>query len=724
MKHVAISNLCALFLVTGGVTILTACSSDSGSNTAGDGQAVDAGSDASINPDFFGPNGDATDTPVETDLDEADELDFGPDSTLGAPCLRETDCTAGELCAGADPRNGIEGYCTILDCSSHDECEFGDGEVYCCSDFPGARGCFREGPDSVCGDGGGEQGDACERGGQSDCDGADHYCVEFYGTPFCAQFCRPNAGPNQPGSCPEGNWCFETGGGNGICVPGGENEPLTSCADDPFMCGEGMLCDGAFEDPPSPYSYCATICYADRDCAEDEWCQTYPGQGMGTCKPEGDGTVGSSCAEDRWSCEAGQFCKNEGTRYAVCANICRGERDCERGYYCNLFSPEIGVCIVEGDRETGDACGDNPLACLPTSACIGGWGSGYNADTYCSEECSDDEGVCGDGFYCEDFDEVSHCIADGDNDIREECASSLECPRGTACLYLNSDHPGRCQPYCESDDECLATEWCTDDICLPKGDGGPGTNCDEDPFSCGEDAFCGGGGEAYCVYVCTGNPDICTGDTFCTDPDEEGNQYCVLAGETEIGESCDEAHECIYGGFCVLQNDDNAGVCTHGCWTNNDCYSNSWCLNAGDLNACIPHGDVEQGSSCAGENRLDCAAEHLCFYDETTKAFCARECTGFANICGENERCTHVGWGANFCMPFGELAPGADCSADAAGCDAESLCLGVGTDDAFCAKTCSFDADRCDDEDVCHFFANGLGLCVPPDYDAEGVTPF
>ena len=706
------------------VSLLTACSSDSATGSSDSGR-VDAGPQGDVSPDFtFNTDtSDAVDDGADVASDETTQndasIDANPPGTLGDGCFAERDCSEGELCIGADGSQGIEGYCTILDCETHSDCDFGSSDVFCCSDYPQARGCFLEAEGTVGGGGEGEQGDSCEDGGQSDCEGSSHFCVDLYSQPFCAQFCRPRSGPNQPGSCPDGNWCLETGGGNGLCLPEGENESHESCANDPFQCGEGMVCDGAWQDPPAPFSFCTPLCQADRDCPEEEWCRLFPSQDQGTCLPEGDAEVGDSCAEDRWACGPNQFCMNENTRYAQCTNFCRTESNCERGFYCQFFG-EAGVCLPEGDRETGEACADDPSACLPEAFCIGGWGPGYNPDAYCSEECSDDEDICGDDFFCQDFDESSHCIPDGDADIRDECESSQDCPEGTACMYLNRERSGRCQPGCESSDQCEDDEWCAGQICLPIGDADPGDECGDDPFSCGENAFCGGGGEEYCVAVCTDDDSICTGDTHCAGPNEEGDSYCVITGDTAVGESCDDAHECVEGAFCIFNDGEEDGVCSHGCNTDNDCFSGSWCLHAGGATMCVPEGNLDTGESC-DEDRFACGEHNLCFYADTDDAFCAQECTGFANSCDEGEVCQFVGFHANFCLPIGDVEAGGSCADDPAACDEDSLCLGAGSDDAFCARTCSFDSERCEGDNVCHFFANGLGLCVPPDFEEENT---
>lgn len=700
------------------ISAIGGCSDDAaGAN--GDSSTVDAGASGDLNPDFtIGDGVDDTGDAIEdgtTGEDAAPDRD--PNSTLGVTCMTERECNEGELCVGADARFGVEGYCTFLDCVDSSECEFGDGQTYCCSDFgPQARGCFREAEGAVCGDNLGEHGASCETGGQSDCEGQSHFCVDFYNDAYCAQFCRPGARPNQPGSCPDDNWCLETGGGNGICVPHGDQDIGESCNEDPFQCGEGQVCDGAFQDPPTPGAFCATLCGGDGDCDDDEWCRIFPGQGQGTCLPAGEGEVGDSCAVDRFSCGEGMLCLNEGTRYANCADLCQRERDCERGTYCAFFGDDIGACLPEGERETGDECADNPLDCAPQAFCIGGWGPGYNPDAYCSDNCEDDDAICRDGFYCADVGDSFHCLPDGEADVRDECEASTDCPEGTACIYLNRERDGRCQPFCEDHDDCEDDEWCTGDACLPAGSAEVGSDCGDDPWACPTGSFCGGGNPEYCIATCNEDPSICINGTTCVGPDDEGNSWCALFGDGALAEDC-EGHDCAEGLFCAFNGDDG-GICTNGCNSDNDCTADYWCLHAAGGSACVPTGDGDQGDGC-DTDRFSCGDHALCFYAQTDEAFCAQECTGFADSCPDDTRCEFIGLHAFFCMPVGETTAGGDCSDDPQSCDDETLCLNPEEGDAFCATTCTFDGDRCGDEEECHFFPNGLGLCVPPGFEGD-----
>ncbi len=490
------------------VTILTGCSDDSSGN-GGDADNVETGPAGDLSIDFT-PGSDAdVDAGQDVESDAEDDIVVSP--TLGQDCFDSNACGVGEVCVGQ--QYGNPGYCTILNCGDSSDCNFGTDDVFCCSNIGPNRACFREDEDAICGDETGEQGADCTDGGQSDCDGDSYFCIELYGDNICSGFCNPAAAAGAPGSCDEPAWCYDTGGGNGLCVPGGELEQGDPCAYNQTDCGEGMFCEGGFEDPPNPGSFCATVCERDSECNEDagEWCRVFPGAVQGSCLPSGDLEEGDSCAEDRFACGPRQYCINDGTRNATCLSLCQADRDCvDDTFYCNFFNARIGVCWPTGDPdvEVGDPCGADPTICGEDGFCIGGFGNNFNDDAYCTLNCEDDDEVCGDNFYCADLGENGFfCLPDGDTELRAACATARDCPRAAFCRYHASDAGRRGPPPSGGADDCEDDEWCSgsdeeDGVCIPFGTEESGEDCSDDPFSCIEDAFCGGAGPV-CLANCT-----------------------------------------------------------------------------------------------------------------------------------------------------------------------------------------------------------------------------
>lgn len=705
---------------------LGGCGSDeaAGGDDSGTNVDNDTGGDLSLDLPGIDAGGDAggsdTGGPDEGGPDAGE--DTGGGSTLGGDCFGNADCSPGEQCIGAG--NGSRGYCTILNCRTSADCDFGDSDqVFCCSNYgPSARGCFVEEAGTVCGDESGLQGDSCEAGGQSDCDGSDAFCIELYGENLCAEFCEPD---EEETGCPEGSWCYDTDSrGTGLCVPEGDREAGAPCADDPGACGAGMFCEGGFESPPDPRAFCAPLCESDRECDEDagEWCRIFPGAPQGSCLPSGDLDEGESCTEDRWGCGPRTYCVNDGTRYAFCAGLCRTQAECDDGYYCNRFSASVGVCWPEGDPdvEPGDSCADEPWICGESGFCVGGWGNDYNPDAYCTLECDGDEDICGDDFACTEIDSGAYCFPDGDAEAGEACNGGRDCVVGTACVYDEGDRDGFCAPVCSTDAECEGDEWCTaspdDDeggVCLPDGEAGQNDPCADDPAVCGRGTFCAGD-PAICVADCTADEDSCAAGSVCSPAAEGAQRYCVPNGEIAVGEPCTRLYDCVAGALCIGIEEDLAGVCADTCESTSECATGSWCLRTPGLGYCIPGGVQRQGESCAGEaNRFECAPGHICAYAGTEVAYCQAICSGFADSCAEGTVCRFSGGTLNLCAAVGDASPGDPCVEDPTVCGPESTCVEAGTEDAYCARICTFDGDACDDGSECVFSGSGVGLCTP-----------
>ncbi len=651
---------------------------------------------------------------------DADEEDGGtvPDSdTIGGGCNSDRDCSLGELCVGANPQFGIEGYCTILDCETSADCDFPQGGDFCCSNFGDFRGCFRERDGAVCGEEEGQQNDPCVEGGQSDCDGQDGlYCVAFYGdeSAICMDSCDPNND-----QCPSDTYCYQTQPGFGICVPHGDDPAYEDCREDPFACDQDLICVQNVQD--DPHRYCASLCSRDSQCGDDEWCQIYPQQQTGVCSPLGDIEDGETCTEDRFGCGEDLFCLNEGTRYARCTSTCRRDRDCdeEAGFFCQIYDEanSLGLCALPGDRGNGEPCGDDPFACAPRAVCIGGYNNTFNPDAYCAEDCTDDPGLCGEGFYCQDFGMVSYCQPDGPQDNGDPCDGPLDCAEENFCLQ-GEDDERFCAGVCNRDEECNEGEYCTGDletegVCYPFGDIEGGQSCDGEALGCEAGAFCGGP-EPVCIPDCTDDPNSCPSGMTCLEDNGFGQRYCYPFGDDEVFESCEGPYDCEPGSYCSGTGPDRQ--CLPGCATDIDCPNDYWCYRSRTWSQCLPDGENTTGMSCA-DNSFDCAEDHLCLYEGTEDAFCVEDCTGFADACGDGEVCRYFGFGLNLCYPIGEREVGTGCSDDAQSCNEESICVGVGRQNAFCAQLCTFDTDVCPEGTECVFSQGGLGTCIPGDFD-------
>lgn len=713
---------------------LSGCPDDSSSGGANDaGQNIGDGGDISID---FGAadvsndtHSDAATSDIESDgiiPDGAGGADASSEvidsETFGGDCWNARDCSEDEYCIGAAPAYDQMGYCTVLGCASHGDCIPPErDDLFCCSFYGDESACIRESEDAVCGDHSGQQGDDCVS--QSDCNGADEvYCIEWYQEQFCAESCNPRGGGDP---CGDEGWCMPSQGG-GLCVPEGDTEERTSCDEDPAACEEEAFCVGGFGDEPDAYAYCADACTEDNEhivCDDDEWCQVWPGGGWGVCELTGDGEEGDSCTEDRWSCGDGLYCIYEGTAFAFCTRECERDRDCAEGMYCEDFY-SVELCVPEGERVTGESCADDPLACDPDAYCMGGYGWAYNPDAYCAEECSDDPDICGDGFFCEDFEEFGHyCQPDGSAQAGEPCESALDCAAGTYCIY-DYDDTGQCAAGCEAEDDCGPTDWCTGNaeqlgVCLPEGTATTGESCADDPLACASGHICGGT-PPICIPQCQGEEHTCPENYRCIDDAEGEIFYCYPYGDFEIGTLCDTSEDCVDGAFCRFTGGTGKGICTVDCESNEECPDDYACFETNVWGVCLPDGDTASGESCAAD-RFSCGADNLCLYSWTDDAYCAQDCTGFTQLCSadDHEVCRYAGWGLNLCYHHGTADPGAPCGDDPTVCNAESICVGAGTDDAFCARQCQFEPDTCGDSEQCYFFDSGVAACVDSEFNGS-----
>jgi len=635
--------------------------------------------------------------------------------TAGGGCMNERDCSANEYCIGASPFEGVEGYCTVLGCEDHADCNFAQGGTFCCSNFGEYRGCWQEADGATCGDESGTQGDDCAAGGQSDCAGQEHYCLDLYGgdQPFCSQLCVPGGG-----DCAAGTYCYATQADAGVCLPYGDTPIGEPCIEEPYSCGAEALCVGNWGEEPDPYSYCQRLCDRDTDCQANEWCQIWPTADQGVCSPT-DGALpeGASCTEDRFGCAEGLFCLYEGTRYAHCVKPCRRDTDCTDGLVCQLFG-DVGVCLEPDGRDNGASCADDPLSCDPGAFCSGGY-SGFDPDAFCQASCADDPTLCGAGFTCVDFaDQGSFCLPNGPGQHGDACTSALDCAEGHYCVTGSTSDQKVCVRDCTTDADCAASEWCTGEggelgLCWPRGDRGVGESCADDLQSCGEDAFCSGA-EPICFAQCTDDPTSCPADMYCLAANGSGDRWCYPRGQTPAGQTCTDAYACAEGSYCVQRGD--AGLCLSSCTADADCGATEWCYRTRQWGTCLPIGGGQTGDGC-GDSGFDCAEDHLCLYAGTPAAYCVQDCTGFASHCGEGEVCRFIGYGLNVCMPVGASTAGENCAADPQVCDAGSICAGGGHVGAVCAQLCSFDASSCPDGTTCVFSDGGLGTCLPPDFN-------
>jgi hypothetical protein len=705
------------------VMMLTGCGEDS---TLSAEEPLDTAS-ADTEGDTGAPT---TDTGETASNPDAEDLADAPDAAvdLNSPTLGQTctdsakDCGVGQVCAGADPQRNIPGYCTVLDCQTSADCAFSaSADTFCCSTYGEYRACWREDAGTTCGDEGGVQNEACNDGGQSDCDGeAGYYCAAIYSRfdARCMMTCDPSV---LLSGCPPDSGCTPVGGGQGLCVSTGDRGALEPCMDDAFSCEFGATCVGAFN-RRDPYDYCAVGCGVDADCRDPSlWCMFTPGQG-GVCLRKGELPEGTSCTEDRFGCEQGTYCLNAHTRQAVCVRPCTGDSGCEAPSFCNIYDAQTqaGICTTRGALATGESCTYDVRSCARDSTCIGGFEPQPSPDAYCSATCTVSPDSCPSGFYCAFLGaDQYYCQPDGAVGVGEVCERPTDCARDTFCVPSAAGER-RCAPVCFGDSDCGADTFCLigdndQGVCIPHGDQQAGEACADDAFSCAAGLTCAGP-DPICLPSCTANPNGCPASMYCLPSrDRGGPRYCYPRGPIPAGQPCDDPYACEAGALCTGDAASPGRCAIFGCRSDGECLQGEWCFQRGATSLCMPTGAATTGQGCADAT---CASGHLCVHEGTPGAYCARDCTGFADRCADDEVCRFVGDSLNLCMRPGQAAAGDSCAQDPQACDASSLCVGVGTPQATCAQVCTFNPTSCGDGTECFFTERGLGVCVPP-----GIRP-
>ena len=676
----------------------------------------DSGSPSDDVPTEIGPGQDAAPT------DAVEDTGPPPPREGGGECETDDDCGSYLYCEDrfgdpfCAPAPDGEGF----NCRTDDDCVFeGTDALFCCTTvaFRG-RECVPaadQGEGAACGDNRGVQGEDCSEHGHSDCRNDTHICMfEDSDYSFCAEICGPTFG-----SCDAGSYCFYLAGPWGFCMPeGGTLEPGENCIDDPFACREQALCING-GDSDDPYGWCAELCSEESGCPVEETCNAF-----GLCEPQGTLRAGESCLDDRFSCGVGLICAFAGTRAAECSRLCESDIECPLDSYCfDLPGRDDGICRERGEVTSGQFCGDDPGAC--PGLCTGGYLS-FDPGGYCLEQCTGAD-ECPEGSRCDDVgDYGTYCLPNGTAEQGESCVlDPFACAAEHFCVDYGST-TAFCAAECATDAECAPGTWCTagvgsdneTGICYPGGSLDAGDECEIGGYECEEGSYCAIETSPRCFTPCTDPPHSCPADHECLEENRAGERWCYPSGTAGYGESCaDDRYSCASPGFCGDYGSEEAR-CTQSCLVDDECPGDDWCLRTVYGGFCRPGGgDLSQGESCEGD-LYSCERDLLCILGGAQGSFCAQDCTGFAETCGEGEACRFLGYSMNFCVESGEVAHGGSCAEDRFACDEHSWCVNAGMETAVCVSTCSEDSTVCPDGTRCQYLAGGFGVCI-----GAGLSP-
>ena len=317
-----------------------------------------------------------------------------------------------------------------------------------------------------------------------DCDG-DRLCTDG----ACVDPCSDDA------PCPDNFSCQE-----GTCIEG------DNCMVDAHCLGDRLCLDGA----------CIDRCREDADCPGARRCQLETGVCPEPERCDGDDACDSGrvCVDARCTdpcapedCPGEQRCLDNrciepvectedvdciGRRYCdagTCRPPCEENADCFGADTCDI---DNGRCLsaYPGCRMDND--------CMPGEACIRGVcrAVGCQEHSDCEDQCVDQ--ACGPRFGID-------CAADADCELGFLCALPVAACVDSGCV--TDDECGGLTPRCRfgqcsacrADQDCAASEYCADGLCIEHG-------------ACADDRDCPGPNTACVQGACV--PPPCGGDAF------------------------------------------------------------------------------------------------------------------------------------------------------------------------------------------------------------------
>ncbi len=453
----------------------------------------------------------------------------------GSPCAQATlgGCGKYAFCIESYPGDPLA-YCATA-CKQDADCAKG----LSCFIYDGTQGiCQHNGAKAV--------GENCA-GDRFSC-AKGLYCVGFGGgSAVCAPQCTADADCAPLAKSTGGDaYCAKNAGNpSGICYPKGPGANGDKCADNPYLCGEGLYCIGGY-DTYNPGAFCQKSCKADGICPPGATCMTYT-QDYSGCQPNGKLGQGGDCQGDSTLCQAGEFCIGAGKTWQCMTQCTLNNPACPSGTWCMPYGQDnLGLCWPAGNQAVGSVCQGAPWDCQQGTLCSS---YGVAKDASCLENC--DGKSCPAGFSCDNFGESGHwCQPVGAGGQGAACSLSAPCVSGDVCVGQDGPAPF-CAKQCTADSDCPGADvngqklWCAKGkwggFCVPNGGTAKNGLCYGQPWSCAKGLICLGDSAsnpgAFCAEACSGFASVCAAGEKC-EYLGGGDAFCFKTGMLPTGSDC------------------------------------------------------------------------------------------------------------------------------------------------------------------------------------------
>lgn len=435
--------------------------------------------------------------------------------------------------------------------------------------FPESRGCFPIGQ--------------CPNGNQ-DCPNSAR-CINGR----CVDKCHDLCGPNM--QCTIKN-------GEAICACPSKfkfvsNYAKDGCVRDVHGCSSDAECESGI----CNNGQCTVACRNQNDCAEGEYC--IGNKCLLKCTSHSQCPAGQACQSGSCmiGCRSNKDCPSTEACYNNrCENPCEKSNACGPNSLCKLEN-HLTTCRCpanfEGNPTPDQGCVRVPAPCTHTNECPGGHRCINNQ---CNVPCSDSH-VCAIGERCD----AGICA--------KICYTNNNCLPGEIC-----NERGTCQPGCNTEADCPATEVCLNGNCrCASGFIGSAFGC-TDLNECNDQP-------CHPSAVCENIP----GSFKCVCPDRK-------VGDPYSSPGCLAPNQCVHSEDCAKNLACVDGKCTEPCAVTK-CGRNALCQSADHKANCLcPAGNLgDPFDNSIGCFRVECVSNEECHQD--------KQCNPQSNKC-QSKYCT------------------------------------------------------------------------------------